>query len=93
MHNNNTIFERKKEMKRFNFARSLILVLSLALIICSLVAFTAAAEDSTGKFGGISVAYGDKVAVRVMVDATKEQIENGEYVTMTLEELKEKFNG
>ena len=79
---NKTIFERKKEMKRFNFARSLVLVLSLALIICSLVAFTAGAEteDTTGKFGGISVAYGDKVAVRVMVDATKEQIENGEVV-------------
>ena len=79
---NKTIFERKKEMKRFNFARSLVLVLSLALIICSLVAFTAGAEteDTTGRFGGISVAYGDKVAVRVMVDATKEQIENGEVV-------------
>ena len=69
-------------MKKHNLARIIVLVLSFALIIGSAFAITAMAEEttSTGEFGGISVAYGDKVAIRVAVDATKEEIENGDVV-------------
>ena len=60
-------------MKKFNCARIIVLVLSLALLIGSVFAIVASAEGSvsTGEFGGISIAYGDKVAIRVAVNATK----------------------
>ena len=69
-------------MKKFNYAKIIVLVLSLALLIGSVLAITAAAQDaaSTGKFGGISIAYGDKIAIRVVVDATEEEIKNGDVV-------------
>ena len=69
-------------MKKFNCAKILIFVLSLALLVGSVFAVTASAQDSasTGKFGGISIAYGEKVAIRVVVDATAEEIENGDVV-------------
>ena len=69
-------------MKKSSNARIIILFLSLALIIGSVFCISAAAEDasSIGKFGGISVAYGDKVAIRVAVNATEEQIKNGEVI-------------
>ena len=72
----------KKEMKKFNCAKILVLVLSLALIIGSVFAITAFAQDSAekGEFGGISIAYGDKVAIRVVVNATEEEIKNGDVV-------------
>ena len=74
----------KKEMKKFNFARIMILVLSIALLIGSAAAITASAEEaaSTGKFGALSLAYNDKVALQVVVDATQEEIESGA-VTVT----------
>ena len=84
---NKIIFERKKEMKRSNYTKILILVLTFALLIGSALAITAMAEEtaSSGKFGGISVAYGENVAIRVAVDATQEEIENGDVtVTYTL---------
>ena len=68
-------------MKKFNLARIMILVLSLALLIGSAMAITVSAEEtesaSTGEFGNLSLAYGDKVALQVVVDATKEEIDNG----------------
>ena len=66
-------------MKKFSFARIMILVLSLALLIGSVVAVSASAEEaaSTGKFGALSLAYNDNVALQVVVDATQEEIENG----------------
>ena len=69
-------------MKKFNYARLLVLVLSFALLIGSAFVVTAMAEGetSTGKFGGISVAYGDRVAICVAVDATEEEIEDGTVV-------------
>ena len=67
-------------MKRFKSARILILVLSLALLIGSAFCITALAEgaDTKGEFGGISVTYSDMVYIRVEVDATEEEIKNGE---------------
>ena len=71
-------------MKNFKFARIIVLVLSLALLIGSAMAITASAEEtesaSTGKFGSISLAYADKVAIRVQVDATAEEINSGDVV-------------
>ena len=69
-------------MKKLSYARIIILVLSIALLIGSAFAITAWAEDSasTGEFGGISVAYGDKVAIRVAVDATEEEIKSEKVV-------------
>lgn len=69
-------------MKKHSFAKIIVFALSLALLICSVVCITAAAEDnaSSGEFGGISVAYGDKVHIRVAVDATEEEIKNGDVV-------------
>ena len=69
-------------MKKFNYAKIIVLVLSLALLIGSVFAVTIMAQDdaSTGKFGGISIAYGDKTAIRVVVDATEEEIKNGDVV-------------
>ena len=68
-------------MKKCNLARIMILVLSLALLIGSAMAITVSAEEtesaSTGEFGNLSLAYGDKVALQVVVDATKEEIDNG----------------
>ena len=72
----------KNEMKKFGYARIIVLVLSLALLIGSAMAITSSAEevDTTGKFNSISVAYGDRVAIRVAVNATEAQIKNGEVV-------------
>ncbi len=69
-------------MKKSSFARILILVLSLALLIGSVMAITAMASEEArvGSFGNISVAYGDKVYIRVEVKATQAQIENKEVV-------------
>ena len=69
-------------MKKFNFARIIVLVLSLALLVGAVFTIAASAEenDSTGKFGNISLAYKDKVAIRVQVDATEEEILNGDVV-------------
>ena len=68
-------------MKKFNYAKIIILVLSLALIIGSVFAVTVAAQDdTTGKFGGISIAYGENVAIRVVVNATEDEIKNGDVV-------------
>ena len=69
-------------MKKFNYAKIIVFVLSLALLIGSVLAVTIMAQDdaSTGKFGGISIAYGDKTAIRVVVDATEEEIKNGDVV-------------
>ena len=65
-------------MKKFNLTRILVLVLSLALLIGSVMAISVAADGASakGEFGGISVAYGEKVAIRVAVDATEEAILN-----------------
>ena len=59
-------------MKKMNYARILILVLSIALLIGSVVCVSAAAEDlgTKGQFGAISINYGDKIYVRVEVNAT-----------------------
>ncbi|MBR7116707.1 MAG: hypothetical protein IKC87_03265 [Clostridia bacterium] len=66
-------------MKKTNFARISVLVLSIAiLLVCAMAVTAMAADVSTAEFGSISVAYGDKVAIRVAVDATKEEIENGD---------------
>ena len=69
-------------MKRFNYARLLILALAFALLIGSAFVVTSMAEEtpSTGKFGGINIAYGENVAICVAVNATKEEIENGDVV-------------
>ena len=69
-------------MKKFNFARIIVLVLSLALLVGAVFTIAASAEekDSTGKFGNISLAYKDKVAIRVQVNATEEEILNGDVV-------------
>ena len=68
-------------MKKINIARIVVLVLSIALLIGAAMSVTVAAEDdTTGEFGGITVAYGDKVAIRVAVNATEEQIKNGDVV-------------
>ena len=69
-------------MKKSNLTRILVLVLSLALLIGSAMAITASAEETPakGEFGGASVAYGEKVAIRVAVQATKEEIVNNDVV-------------
>ncbi len=69
-------------MKKLKCARIIVLVLSLALLIGAAFAISASAEDSAsaGKFGGISVAYGEKVAIRVAVNATEEEIKSGDVV-------------
>lgn len=69
-------------MKKFNLTRILVLVLSLALLIGSVMAISVAADGASakGEFGGISVAYGEKVAIRVAVNATEEEIRNGDVV-------------
>ncbi len=69
-------------MKKLSNSRFIILVLSIALLIGSAFAVTVAAEEdaSTGKFSGISIAYADKVAITVAVDATKEELESGDVV-------------
>ena len=69
-------------MKKSNLTRILVLVLSLALLIGSAMAITASAEETPakGEFGGASVAYGEKVAIRVAVQATKEEILNNDVV-------------
>ena len=76
-------------MKKFGLTRILILVLSFALLVGAVLCISASAADSDnkGKFGSISVAYGDKVAIQVAVDATKEEIDNGDVVvTYTINE-------
>ena len=65
-------------MKKLNLTRIAILVLTVALLVCAAVSVTASAEDTTGKFDSASLAYGEHVAIRVEVKATREQIENGE---------------
>ena len=68
-------------MKKNSISRIVILVLSLALLIGAVFCITAAASEPTaGEFGSVSVAYGDKVAIRVEVEATEEQLENGDVV-------------
>ena len=69
-------------MKKINFARIAILVLSLALLVGAAFSISVAAEEtaSTGEFGAISLAYGDNVSLQVVVDATQEEIENGDVV-------------
>ena len=71
-------------MKKTNYARILVLVLSIALLIGSIMCITSmAAEDSSkGEFVSVSGAYSDKVHIRVMVNATQEEIKNGD-VTVT----------
>ena len=78
-------------MKKFNYSRILILVLSLALLIGAAFAVTANAEEAVETpatlFKGISVAYGDNVAISVAVNATQEEIESRDIrVTYTLGE-------
>ena len=78
-------------MKKFNYSRILILVLSLALLIGAAFAVTANAEEAVETpatlFKGISVAYGDNVAIIVAVNATQEEIESRDIrVTYTLGE-------
>lgn len=69
-------------MKKTSIARIMILVLSLALLIGSVMVVTAMAADekADGSFDNISVGYGDKVYIRVEVKATKEQIDGGNVV-------------
>ena len=69
-------------MKKSNLTRILVLVLSLALLIGSAMAITASAEETPakGEFGGASVAYGEKVAIRIAVQATKEEIVNNDVI-------------
>lgn len=66
-----------------NYARILVLVLSIALLIGSVVCISAAAAEdigTKGQFGAISINYGDKIYVRVEVDATEEEITSGDVV-------------
>ena len=69
-------------MKKTSYSRIIVLVLSLALLIGAALCIVAAATDdtSTGAFGSISIAYGDKVALQVEVDATEEEIKNGDVI-------------
>ena len=69
-------------MKKSSNSRIIILVLSLALLIGSVLCISAAAESavSTGEFGNISIAYYDKVAIQVAVDATEAEITSGDVV-------------
>ena len=68
-------------MKKFRISKIIVLLLSIALLMGSVVAVTASADnDSTGKFGSITLAYSDKVAIMVKVNATQEELENGTVV-------------
>ncbi len=80
-------------MKKSKYARIIILVLSLALLIGSVIAISASAEETEAKgtFGGISVVYTDKVALRVIVNATPDEITGGK-VAVTYELNGEKKN-
>ena len=68
-------------MKKFNYSRILILVLSLALLIGAAFAVTANAEEAVETpatlFKGFSVAYGENVAISVAVDADLADLEDG----------------
>ena len=72
----------KNEMKNSKYARIIILVLSLALLIGAAIAISASAAETKAKgtFEGISVVYTDKVALRVIVNATPEEITGGTVV-------------
>ena len=69
-------------MKKAKYAKIIIFVLSIALLIGSVMCITSMAKDTDtkGEFGAISVSYSDKVYVRVMVNATAEEIQNGDVV-------------
>ena len=68
-------------MKKFKISKIIVLLLSIALLMGSVVAVTASADnESTGKFGSITLAYSDKVAIMVKVNATQEELENGTVV-------------
>jgi len=69
-------------MKKLKGIRIIFLVLALALLIGSATAIAVSAQEteSTGKFGGISISYADKVAIRVAVDATEEELKGGDVV-------------
>ena len=68
-------------MKKFNYARIIVLVLSIALLIGAAFSISVAAADtSKGEFGSLSLAYADNVAIQVVVDATQEEIENGDVI-------------
>ncbi len=72
----------KNEKKTFSYSRIIILALSIALLIGAAFCISVAAEGdaSTGEFGNISLAHYDKVAIRVEVDATEEEIKDGTVV-------------
>ncbi len=80
-YNKNKI-RKEKEMKKTIYSKIIVLALSLALLVGAFfcVSASAAESDTTGEFGSISVAYGDKVAIRVEVDATEEEINSGDVV-------------
>ena len=69
-------------MKKSNFTRIISVVLSLALLLGAVLCVGVVAEEvsTEGKFGSISVSYGDKVFIRVKVNATEEEITAGETV-------------
>ena len=69
-------------MKKSNFTRIISVVLSLALLLSAVLCVGVVAEEvsTEGKFGSISVSYGDKVFIRVKVNATEEEITAGETV-------------
>ena len=69
-------------MKKAKYAKIIIFVLSIALLIGSVMCITSMANDTDtkGEFGAISVSYSDKVYVRVKVNATAEEIQNGDVV-------------
>ena len=70
------------EKKIFNYSRIIILAISIALLVGAVFCISAAAaeEESTGTFGNISLAHYDKVAIRVEVDATEQEIKDGTVV-------------
>ena len=82
-------------MKKFNFTKLIVFVMTIALLIGTALCVTAMADeaDTKGEFGGISVSYGDRVYIRVQVNATEEEIAK---LTALLEEqtyaLKELIN-
>ena len=69
-------------MKKFNFTKLIIFVMTSALLIGTALCVTAMADeaDTKGEFGGISVSYSDRVYIRVQVNATEEEIANGDVV-------------
>ena len=69
-------------MKKFNFTKLIIFVMTIALLIGTALCVTAMADeaDTKGEFGGISVSYGDRVYIRVQVNATEEEIANGDVI-------------